>query len=328
MSTATCILFNVQRFSTEDGPGIRTTVFFKGCPLACPWCHNPEGLRAGPEVMWQSSICLGCGDCAASCSEQAIRLADGRVQIDRKRCTACGHCVDACPSGALERAGIEYGVPELLEEVSKDRTFYSTSGGGVTLSGGEPLMQHDFVTEFAARCRDEGLHVALDTSGFGRPEWLDPVLKSVDLVLFDLKLMDPTEHQRLTGVPIEGVLANLEHVVATGLPVWVRTPVIPGHTDSEENIRAIAAYLKANVSTLQRCDLLAFSNLCKSKYEMLGRQFPLDGRRLLTRQDMERLAEVTRAEGIDVVRWSGPTRIEAEAGKGWRCWFPNGEQRE
>jgi pyruvate formate lyase activating enzyme len=316
MSTAKCILFNVQRFSTEDGPGIRTTVFFKGCPLTCPWCHNPEGLRPEPEVVWQSSICLGCGDCAAACSEQAIRLVDGRVQIDRERCTACGRCVDACPSSALEHVGIQYGVPELFEEVSKDRTFYSTSGGGVTLSGGEPLMQHDFVAEFAARCRCEGLHVALDTSGFGRPERLNPILRSIDIVLFDLKHMEPAKHQRLTGVPIEGVLGNLERVVAAGLPIWVRTPVIPGYTDSEENITAIARYLKATVPTLQRYDLLAFSNLCKSKYEMLGRRFPLDGQPLLTRRTMERLAEVARAEGVDMVRWSGPTRIEAEASEG------------
>ncbi len=314
MSKPTCILFNLQRFSTEDGPGIRTTLFFKGCPLACAWCHNPEGMKASPETVWQPTLCLGCGDCAAACPRDVIRLTDGRVRIDRERCEACGECVEACPSGALERVGVEYGADELLTEVLKDRTFYATSRGGVTFSGGEPLTQHEFLLAFGPRCRAEGVHVALDTSGFARPDWITPVLASVDLVLFDLKLMDPNEHKRLTGVPLDTVLANLDAVVASGLPVWIRTPVIPGYTDDEQNLRGIAAYVKAHVPTVARYDLLAFSNLCTSKYEMLDRSFALSGVPLLTADTMERWADVARSEGIESVRWSGPTR-ERDAGR-------------
>ncbi|MBN1342070.1 MAG: glycyl-radical enzyme activating protein [Phycisphaerae bacterium] len=312
MTTPSCTLFNIQRFSTEDGPGIRTTLFFKGCPLTCTWCHNPEGIDAEPQVLWQRAICMACGDCAATCERGAIRIGEDGVRIDRAVCRACGRCVDACPTGALERVGKEYDADALIVEVLKDRTFYETSGGGVTLSGGEPLMQHAFLTAFLPRCQDEDLHVALDTSGFARGDWLEAVLPLVDLVLFDLKLIRPEDHERLTGVPLDKVLGNLDRVVAAGLPVWVRTPVIPGCTDDEENLRGIAEHLRTRVGTLERYDLLAFSNLCTSKYEMLGRSFDLAAEPLLAPATMERLAGVVRDEGIEMVRWSGPTRASAK----------------
>lgn len=312
MNSATCTLFNLQRFSTEDGPGIRTTLFFKGCPLRCPWCHNPEGLRPGPEVMWQSLTCLGCGDCADACPQTAIHLDDSRVHVDRRRCRSCGRCVQACPSGARELAGTEYTMDALLNEVLKDRAFYATSGGGVTFSGGEPLAQHGFLLEFAPRCRAEGLHLALDTCGLAKGDYFESVLEWVDLVLFDIKLMDADLHRQRTGGALDGILSNLDRVVASGLPLWVRTPIIPGQTDDEENLRSIASYLKANVPTLQRYDLLAFSNLCTSKYEMLDRSYPFAETSLLTRRTMERLTRVVRSEGIEVAQWSGPTRMESK----------------
>jgi pyruvate formate lyase activating enzyme len=308
MNDPTCTLFNLQRFSTEDGPGIRTTLFFKGCPLSCPWCHNPEGMRQDPETVWQAAICMGCGDCTTVCTEQAIHLSDSGVRIERQRCQACGRCVQTCPTGALERIGNDYGVDELLDEVLKDRTFYATSGGGVTFSGGEPLMQHEFLIEFARRCRAETLHIALDTSGVAPVDRLDPLLESVDLVLFDLKLIDAEAHKRLTGVPLDRVLTNLDRIVAAGLPVWIRTPVIPDYTDAEQNLRGIAAYVRTHVPTLERFDLLAFSNLCMAKYTMLGRTFPLEHEPLLTQDTLEHVVDLVRSEGIDCVRWSGPTR--------------------
>lgn len=308
-----CTLFQVQRFSTEDGPGIRTTLFFKGCPLRCPWCHNPEGIESRPAVAWQSSRCLACGDCTRACPEGAIRLDEDGVHIDPALCQVCQECVAACPSGALEALGSAWRAEELLEEVLRDKTFYEASGGGVSLSGGEPLMQHAFVRGFAKRCREAGLHVALDTCGFAPRERFSSILSQVDLVLFDLKLMDPNEHRRLTGVPLDTVLDNLDQVAIAGLPLWVRTPVIPGATDTDENLRAIASHLAKRAPTLERFDLLAFSNYCTAKYGMLGMDFQYMKSPLLTPERMEALTGLCRGEGLDKVRWSGPTRNEPEA---------------
>ncbi len=308
MGAGTCTIFSIQRFSTEDGPGIRTTLFFKGCPLKCPWCHNPEGMASQPEIVWQSSLCMGCGDCIPACPNQAIQPVDSRLVINRNRCRRCSTCVNTCPTGALELNGRTCDAPSLLDEVTKDRTFYETSGGGITLSGGEPLLQHRFLSRFLPLCRQQGLHVALDTSGFAPAEWLEPLLEWIDLVLFDLKLIDPDEHLRLTGVPQDTVLSNLDLIVSRGLPVWVRTPVIPGFTDNPSNLRGLAACARQRVHTLRRYDLLAFSNLCGAKYEMLNRPFPLAGRPLLTRRAMQQLSDVVREAGIEPVHWSGATQ--------------------
>jgi pyruvate formate lyase activating enzyme len=312
MSRSTCTLFNLQRFSTEDGPGLRTTLFFKGCPLTCPWCHNPEGISPGPELLYKQVTCIGCGDCRKACSQDAIELDDQGVHVDLNLCDHCFACVEACPTNSLEAVGIDYELEELVQEVLKDRSFFETSGGGVTLSGGEPLMHLSFIGEFLRRCRQEKIHVALDTSGMTRREWFGPVLNWLGLVLFDVKLMDPEAHRKITGAPLELVLSNLERASKKGLPIWVRTPVIPGFTDSEDNLRNIARYLKREVPSLQRYDLLAFSNLCESKYRMMGKSFPLAGQPLLSKETMDRMAAVVRDEGIESVRWSGPTRNDGQ----------------
>ncbi|MBW1809775.1 MAG: glycyl-radical enzyme activating protein [Deltaproteobacteria bacterium] len=309
MTMASCTLFCLQRFSTEDGPGIRTTVFFKGCPLTCPWCHNPEGLSPRPEIMWKRVTCLGCGDCVKVCPLNTIQQNRGTISIDRSNCDACGLCVEECPSNSLEKVGDEYQLDQLVDEVLKDRTFFSTSGGGVTLSGGEPLLQQQFVVQFARLCHEAGLHVALDTSGFTKREWFGPVLNWVDLLLFDLKTLDPEKHKQFTNVPLELVLSNLEKASKKRIPIWVRTPIVPGYTADKNNLRDIACYLKENIPTLERYDLLAFSNMCSAKYQMLERPFALADEQLLTSETMQSLTETVRAAGIDVVQWSGPTRL-------------------
>jgi len=300
--------FNVQRFSTEDGPGIRTTVFFKGCPLRCAWCHNPEGLSPRPELIWYDARCIGARDCLAACPERALELTPKGLCIDRARCTACGDCVGACPAGALEIIGREWTPAALLAEVQKDTVFYETSGGGVTFSGGEPMLQADFLLALARLCHQAGLHVALDTCGIVPWSRYEPLLPFVDLALYDLKLFDGERHRAATGADNAGILENARRVAALGKPMWVRTPVIPGYTADVANIAALGAFI-AELPTVGRWDLLAYTNLGQPKYRRLDRPYALAGTPLLARAEMEALHAVAR-ERVPVAAWSGATRLQ------------------
>ena len=313
--TLTGITFNVQRFSTEDGPGIRTTVFFKGCPLRCAWCHNPEGLSPRPELMWYDVRCIGARDCLSACPVDALELTSQGMRIDRERCTACGACVEACPAGALEVIGREWTPEELFTEVDKDTVFYETSGGGVTLSGGEPMRQADFVLVLARLCREAGIHVALDTCGAVPWERYQQVLPLVDLVLYDLKIFDADCHQASTGVDNCTILENARRIAATGTPMWIRTPLIPGYTADAANVAALGDFIAAELPTVERWDLLAYTNLGQPKYHRLDRLYTLEGVPLLTRAEMEALHAVAVAR-VPVAVWSGATRAEdAKGGK-------------
>jgi len=299
--------FNVQRFSTEDGPGIRTTVFLKGCPLRCAWCHNPEGLEPHPDLVWYDVRCIAARECLRACPRNALELTPAGMRIERAVCDGCGACAVACPAGALEVIGQRWGVDELLAEVRKDQVFYETSGGGVTFSGGEPLVQADFLAALLPRCKEAGLHVALDTCGALPWERYERVLPWVDLVLYDLKVMDPERHRAATGVPNERILDNAAGLAARGLPIWVRTPVIPGYTADLENIRAIGEFIRQQLPTVERWDLLAYTNLGRPKYHRLGRPYALEHAPLLTRAEMEAVWQEAVAI-VPVARWSGATR--------------------
>jgi pyruvate formate lyase activating enzyme len=305
----TGITFNVQRFSTEDGPGIRTTVFLKGCPLRCAWCHNPEGLSPRPELMWYDVRCIGARDCLEICPEDALELTRDGMCIDRARCTACGACAETCPAGALEVIGREWTPGELFAEVQKDRVFYETSGGGVTISGGEPMLQVDFVLALARACHEASIPVALDTCGAALWEQYKQMLPLVDLVLYDLKIFDGERHRASTGVDNRPILENARRIAAAGKPMWVRTPVIPGYTASAANIAALGDFIAAELPTVERWDLLAYTNLGQPKYHRLGRPYALEGVELLTRAEMEAL-HAAAIERVPVAVWSGATRPE------------------
>jgi len=307
----TGVTFNVQRFSTEDGPGIRTTVFMKGCPLRCRWCHNPEGLSPQPQLVWYDVRCIGARRCLAACPASALDLTPEGMRIDRDRCTPCDLCAEACPSGALEVIGRRWTPDELLAQVAKDAAFYETSGGGVTVSGGEPAMQPNFVEAFLQLCHESGIATALDTCGYADWSVYERLLPHLDLILYDLKILDRERHRQATGVYPDRILANAAAIAERGMPMWVRTPVVPGYTDDEENIGALAAFIRTRLSTVQRWDLLAYTNLGVAKYRRLGLPYPLEETQLPARQHMERLAVVAADGGgprLRQVVWSGAVR--------------------
>ncbi len=309
-------VFEIQRFSTEDGPGIRTTVFLKGCPLHCEWCHNPESISPHPEVVWFATRCIGCRTCIDVCPEKALLLTEQGMIIDRDKCSRCGKCAEECPSTALEQIGTRRDINALVEEVLKDKTYYETSDGGVTVSGGEPLMQAPALAPFLARLREHGLHTALDTCGLYPREKLDSVLPYVALVLFDIKLFDAESHRKFTGSDNRLILENFayiadytaDHLYPTG--IWVRTPIIPGATDTDNNITAIGRHIAAvGGKAVVRWELCAFNNLCADKYQRLGLDWAYEGRGCLPVEGMERLAETARKSGVnpEIVVWSGAT---------------------
>ena len=304
--------------STEDGPGLRTTVFFKGCSLACRWCQNPESLSPKIEIVWHDWKCIGAGRCDAVCRDGAIHRHAKAVEIDLSRCTLCGACTDECPTTALELLGVEWHLDDLVAEVAKDRSYFETSGGGITVSGGEPALQPAFVAAFLQRCRSLGLHTALDTCGMCSASALETLAGCADLVLYDVKEIDAERHTRFTGQSNAKILSNLvdlgERLRRNSHPaeLWIRTPLIPGATATDENVRGIGAFLLQNLRDLvRRWELCAFNNLPRDKYRRLGIAWDYEQTELLTAQALRHFAELARASGVDpdIVVATGPTRV-------------------
>ena len=264
------LIFNIQKFAIQDGPGIRTTVFMKGCPLTCPWCSNPEGMSPVPEIITNDRKCIGCHKCAKVCPVNAISCIDSIRLLDWHLCSNCLECASVCPSHSIELVGEYMTVEDAFKVVAQDSLFYRNSGGGITISGGEPLIQWEFILELLKRCRRAGFHTALDTTGYCTWEHMEEVLEHVDLVLFDVKHMDPESCREKCGVTNELILENLGKA-AKKAKVWLRIPLIPDYSDSETNIRLIAEL--ACRTRADKVSLLPYHEYGKHKYARLGREY-------------------------------------------------------
>jgi pyruvate formate lyase activating enzyme len=268
------IVFDIKKFSLHDGPGIRTTVFLKGCGLRCWWCHNPESQQPRPELLLRTELCIRCGACVEECPQAAIQPDGDQFITDREVCARCGTCVAFCAADAREIAGREMTVDDVMAEVLHDVIFYDQSGGGVTFSGGEPLLQGDFLFDLLRVCKDYDLHTIVDTCGYASADTLDRVRPYVDLFLYDIKVMDDARHREVTGVSNALILDNLRRLADHQHPVVMRLPIIPHISDDEDNVRQVGM-LASRMPNVERVDLLAYHKLGKDKYERLGRLNPM-----------------------------------------------------
>ncbi len=268
-------IINIQKYCVHDGPGIRTTVFFKGCPLSCWWCHNPESQNPKDEIMFFQERCTGCGVCAKRCPQNAIEIKNNISIVDLSKCTLCGKCTDFCPNNAKEYVGKKITVDELMNEIVKDQVFYDESNGGVTFSGGEPLLHADFLEEVLKRCRIRGIHTAIETSGFATWEKLEKVAKNIDLFLYDLKQINNEKHKKFMGVENVIILDNLKKLSDMGANIIIRMPLISGVNDDDEHIDGVIKFL-SNIKVIQ-VNLLPYHKMGMDKYRRLDREYKLTG---------------------------------------------------
>lgn len=289
-------IFNIQRYSVDDGPGIRSTVFLKGCPLACLWCSNPESQKTFPQVGHRDMLCRQCGTCAATCMLGAISLnPDGKgIIIDREICNNCGECAEVCTEGALTMHGKDITVSEVFEEVKRDEMFYRNTGGGVTASGGEPLMQASFVAALFQRCHQVGIHTTLDTSGHAPLPALEQVLAHTDLVLYDLKCMNNDDSIVAVGQSNNLMLENAEYVMKSDVPVIIRIALIPGITGKTENLQEIAEFVRS-VNPSTPINVLPYHRYGVSKYHMMDMNYKLDELEPVPKERLEAIADILRS---------------------------------
>ncbi len=293
------LVSKIQRYSIKDGPGIRTTVFLKGCSMQCAWCCNPELINPQPEILKDQKLCIHCGECFSNCPEDAIFKEANEYVINRTLCTACGICVEVCPVGAYELIGRSMSVNELMFELVKDRVFYEVSDGGVTFSGGEPTLQHRFVRRVAQEMIGNQIHVALDTCGNVPWEYLQDLLDVVDLVLYDIKFVDNEKHTRFTGVDNKVIMQNAEKLSDAGIPLIIRLPLLPGINDTIEEIKEIVSFIEW-LEIVKRVDILPYHKLGTGKYPMLGKEYRLEKLEPPDRNHLEKLRGFIQANGFTV----------------------------
>ena len=264
-------IFDIKRYAINDGPGIRIVIFMKGCNLNCAWCHNPESISARQEKMYASTKCIGCGTCVAACPDNAIALTPEGIITDAELCNLCGKCAEACPAKAIEMSGKRMSVAEIMNEIEKERVFFDQSGGGVTFSGGEPLLHHEFLIQLLDECGRRKIHRAVDTAGFANTEILLEVAKHTDLFLFDLKMMDSEKHRKWMGVPNEKIRENLKILAETGANINIRIPLVGGVNNDEENMKATARFVAELSGEKKVVNLLPYHKIAQTKYQKLGR---------------------------------------------------------
>jgi len=283
------IIFDIRKYSVHDGPGIRTTVFLKGCPLRCLWCHNPEGLEPFIEVTVREDRCIRCGSCLETCKQGAIMQTDNTPLTDKSLCIRCGECAAVCYAEARETVGREMTVDQVIAEIEADYIFYTESGGGVTLSGGEPLLQPRFVYTLLTVCKQKGIHTSIDTCGYALWDDLKIIAEHTDLVLYDLKIMDDKKHREYTGVSNDIILRNLRELSRLGLEIVIRVPLIPGINDDNDNIRSIGSFA-ASLHGAHAIELLPYHKLGIHKYPRFSKQLQLSG---IQSPGPERIAEIS-----------------------------------
>lgn len=295
------VVFNIQRFSVHDGPGIRTTVFLKGCPLRCAWCSNPEALQAEPQIITRDAKCIRCGKCVEACPEQAIAVVGNKRTIDWEHCNSCLKCAEVCPSGAIEATGRHMTVAEVMDPVRRDAGYYEHSGGGMTVSGGEPLVQWHFALQLLREAKEMELHTALDTTGCVDWKILDEALNFTDLVLYDVKHTNSARHQEGTGVPNERILDNLRRTAAkSGMRVWVRYPLIPCFNDSEQTLEELCSLVLSLQPAVEKISLLPYHKFGEAKYAALGKRYPWKDKPEMGEAQVEKLRKLVESHSIKV----------------------------
>ena len=301
IAEATGVVFNIQRFSLHDGPGIRTTVFLKGCPLRCAWCSNPESLRTHPEIITRDVKCIRCAKCVEACPEQAITIVENTRAIQWEKCNHLMKCAEVCPSGAIDAAGRTMTVAEVMDTVARDGGYYRRTDGGMTLSGGEPLVQWQFALKLLQEAKRTGLHTALVTTGYGEWEILDELLNFTDLVLYDVKHPNSVRHQEGTGVPNERILENLRKTVAKpGCNVWVRHPVIPQFSDSEEVLEELCNLVLTLKPSVEKISLLPYHKFGELKYAAMGKAYPWREIPMVSDERIEEFKKLIESHGFEV----------------------------
>ncbi len=303
----TPLIFNIQKFSVHDGDGIRTTIFFKGCPLRCEWCHNPESQNYGKEMVLHRHKCAACGGCVRACRYGANAIVNGKLVFDREKCVGCGECLEWCITEAREIAGKEYTVQQLVKEAKKDETFYDKSGGGVTLSGGEVMavQDFDFVVKLCRMLKREGISVFIDTSGFCPYERFEQILPYTDVFLYDIKAIDPEEHKAVIGVDNKLILENLVRLSNAGANIYLRLPIVVGKNAETKDLTQVMDFMEENKVRLKQINLLPYHDIGKGKYAGLDRPYDEESMSVPPKDEMERLKAMFEERGFHNIKIGG-----------------------